>query len=90
MRGSGAANIWPMQGQYPPAGNVPGGSAIVGAGAVLGTVATGAPYNPAFADALAMRNDQIAVAGDFWGAVATVRTEIGALHPGQGNLFEQR
>jgi len=64
-------------------------SALIGAGAVLGSVATGAPYHPAFADALAMRSDQVALARDFWGSVSAFNVGITVVHPNQGQLFEQ-
>lgn len=64
-------------------------SALVGAGSVVASVATGVPHNRVVADVLALRNDQIAVAHDFWGSVSVFDARLTAVHPGQGNLFDQ-
>jgi hypothetical protein len=59
-----------------------------GAGTVLGSVPSGF-HHPALADAIALRGDQLALAQDFWGAVATFHQGGYIVHPHQGNLFEQ-
>lgn len=78
----------PMQNQPDSTKVLPvANSALMGAGAVLIPVATGMPYSPALADALAMRSDQVAVGTDLWRSVAVVGNT--PTHPGQGNLFDQ-
>lgn len=48
----------------------------MGAGAVLESVYRLPPSNPALEDALAFQRDQLALAQDLWGAIATFEAEM--------------
>ena len=48
----------------------------MGAGAVLHPIMVRRPANPALHDALALHKDQIAIAQDFWAAIAVVEADI--------------
>ena len=50
--------------------------ALMGAGAVLGSISVGRPANPALRDALALYQDQVAIAGDFWSAIETLDADL--------------
>jgi len=51
-------------------------SALMGAGAVLGALPAGRAADPALRDALALYQDQVAIAGDFQSAMAALESDI--------------
>jgi hypothetical protein len=46
-------------------------SALMGAGSVLHPILTPRSSHPALDDALALHQDQVVIAGDFWSAIET-------------------
>jgi uncharacterized membrane protein len=48
----------------------------MGGGTVLGPISLWRPTNPALHDALALRQDQVAIAGDFWSAIETLDADL--------------
>ena len=61
---------------------------LIGGGSLLGSLVP-APLAPGMSDLMAMHEDQVAIAWDFWGVLAGVYSGMEHVHPGQERLFEQ-